>query len=238
MGCRYLDFHDHVSQVTEFHVTDLDTLSFLLDGDDALPLVSAFQGVRTLDITLVLPKHVWQTMDPQTTESSAHLTDAERGQVSRWTQIGPGLSRLEHLQNVHISLDHPSPSYWWTISEPAILCPLLPLTTNPSISLIIHLPSHANDDTPTPPFTITRRARQEYWLDISTVSIVFEKQFPLVREEEQEFTAFCNEDVELNEYNGDLERAWWRQGEDPREAWRALRRAMDDVMRPCGLCQI
>jgi len=238
MGSRYLDVHNHVSEVTEFRVTDLATLSLLLAGDDALPLVLTFQKVRTLDITLVLPKHVWKSMDPQTTDPNAHLTDAERDQASRWMSIGPALNRLEHLQNVHIWLDHPSPSYWWTIPEPAILSPLLPLTTNPSIALLINLPSHANDDTPIPPFTVLRRPRQEYWVDTTAASIIFEKQFPLLREEEQEFTAFCNEDVELNEYNGNLERAWWRLGEDPREAWRALRRAMDDVMRPCGLCQI
>ena len=238
MGSRYLDIQDHVRQLTEFHITDLTTLSLLLTEDDVLPLVSAFRKVKTLAITLVLPENVWSCMSLQTAEPGANFSQADKDRASEWMSIGPALARLRYLQDVHVWLDHGSRAYWWDIDEFAILSPLLPLANNPPIALTINLPIHANDDTPIPPFTISRRPRQEYWVDTTTASIVFEKQFPLLREEEQEFTAFRNDNVELNEYNGDLERAWWRRGEDPREAWRALRRAMDDVMRPCGLCQI
>ncbi|KAF2826981.1 hypothetical protein CC86DRAFT_466738 [Ophiobolus disseminans] len=223
----YADVWDYIAHAGNLHVTDMTTLRLVLDGKGFLHVGNAFQHVKSLDITLVLPKNVFVAMGG---EENTLISEAEQDQAATWMRSGPALASLKQLRKLNVWLDHNSRDYWWHLDESAILSPLVSLANNPSIELTVQLPNQANDDTPISPFAIERRARQENWVDIDDngrTTMVHKLQFPIMRELEE----FLAEDT--GEVVSDAqERLLWRRGVDVEEAWRAVQRELNDGSYP------
>jgi hypothetical protein len=153
-------------------------------------------------------------------------------QAALWLSLRPALDRLKCLSKIDVWIDHNRHKYWWEFNEAAILSPFAGLATRSGVNLTAHLPMHAADDVPVPPFKIHRRRRQEYFIDSCNHGEAHAKrcpgifphlQFPL-------FDGFADMYPQEDDYDWDAsERADWRCGYD-------LIREVDDFFHNCRTC--
>jgi hypothetical protein len=184
---RQLDVNDHLSQEATIVVTDITTLDALLHAPTAL-IGHVFHNTKKLNITLNLPMDVLTAIELQSTRESLHdfVGDCPNKQAvhqaASWLRLGPALGHLENLTKCHFWLDHSYPEYWWKFNEAAILAPLLSLAARDDVELTVTLPSHANDDVPTPPFKVHRRSRQHcFGVEIDgRLRVTHNNQFPIL----------------------------------------------------------
>jgi hypothetical protein len=218
-------------------VTDIFTLDKLLRA----PVTSVgltFGTVKRAEIVMFLPLDLLTAIELRSTGWSVHslAEDSPREslmkQAALWLGLRPALDRLERLSKIDIWLDHNRHKYWWEFNEAAILSPFAGLASRSGVKLTAHLPMHAADHVPVPPFVIRRRRRQEYFIDSCIrcekrpercSSMFLHRQFPL-------YDGFEVYDLEDEQHDWDaLERTIWASGFDPGED-------IDDLFRQCRSC--
>jgi hypothetical protein len=112
-----------------------------------------------------------------------------------WLHAGPILDSLTQRHKVMVWIDHSSKEWRWHINESAILSPFIHFANRADVEISIHLPKHANNDIPMPPFHTRREPRQENFgqrIGGGQLIVARIKQFPLfsgLHEHESEWDA-------------------------------------------------
>lgn len=158
--------------------------------------------------------------------------------IAAWTKLCPAIERLSNLRRLRIWLDHAESCPWSVVNERAVLSPLGPLSSNPSLDILIHLPKlhpkwekpdrHFTEDSPPPSLVIRRRYRQRYHgirSNDGSIEVVAKTDFPVLHELVYLDEGFTMEEVE------EMEATSWKKGEDP------FRECFPDLIL-CGLTNI
>jgi len=207
---------------TTWNVTDLDTLDGLLNGASISCFGFEVAQVRRLDITLRLPRAVFDAVEEQFVASKDALLcmgDTAATQARQWLHLCLLLPRLGKLSKLRIWLDHDGQAYWAHINERAFVSPVVASVEKANVEIIVYLPilnprlevpsRHILDAEPS--FTIIRRRRQKHHGYVNTrgrLFVVEKGDFPLLEVGGYPFEDMGKEELEA------LERELWKQGLD------------------------
>ncbi|KAF2176877.1 hypothetical protein K469DRAFT_605525 [Zopfia rhizophila CBS 207.26] len=227
-ACRrkYMDIVNFTVDMAAVHVTDLDTLDYLLQRAQKASsetstvseyLATVVPHVQNLSIVLRLPLTICKVLESANDHcsSTSSLTNA-----TAWLRLCPAIAGLKRLQRLHIWLDHDDKSSWSVVNERAILSPLNELTSISSLNISVNLPklhpryetpeSHFMRECPTPPFAIERRLRQRHHaVDVGEGQFVvrYQVDFPYL------YDLSDYEDMSEDEAE-EMERTMWKNGVD------------------------
>lgn len=213
-----------MNQHTAIVVTDIATLDKLAHSTYSSTNYT-LRTIKSLEIVLYVPKVIFTAIELQHTGQSAQsptnedtIDVATKGAAAAWLSLGLALHSLQSLRKIKVWLDHNSKSFWWRINESVILSPFSDLASRPDNELSVHLPSHADDDIPVPPFNIIRRPRQEKFGEIGQngcLSVVSHMQFPI-------FALLRGLDDGEMSKDDEWERKLWKRGSDMERTLREL----------------
>lgn len=166
-----------MTEMVDFHVTDLSTLNALFQAAAASSLSFGFRGsilprITKLSVTLSLPLAFFRALETTLFDDNGSPLSSFEKDISLWFAMPSGLASFAQLRRFHIWLDHPDKEFWSAVNEHEILSHFEALQTGtPSLNMVATLPKlHPQKQDPQrhylgdniAPFEIRRVLRQRY----------------------------------------------------------------------------
>jgi hypothetical protein len=215
-----VDIVDFSTTLATIHITDLNTLDYLLHQERRLQF-NVVTMSQYLAVATPLLQNLSLILRPPLANLK-HLTDSSNASSSNtmaaWPEVCVAIVDLQKLVNFRPWPDHDDQS-WSIVYERFLLAPLEALADVPAAKMLVSLlklhPLHEHpryhymEDSPLPPFTIQRRLRQRYYIDkpsLYRILAYYRPDFPILDPDPNGY-----EDADELE---DMERAMWKNGED------------------------
>jgi hypothetical protein len=226
------------------NITDLNTLDCLAErvttAAHALPSFSLANlgEVSRINITLRLPLHFFEALECLTEGvATSSEPDPMPAGLKPWLQLGSTISQLKHLTKLEFWLDYYEEGSWSTVSERALLDPLLShlASEHSTLEISVILPMlHPKFETEERHYVngelpgnarLRRVLRQSYHTHVDAqghVDVREKNDFPILMD-------LCYDSLEeVVEH----ERKLWKEGKDVEGMLESM---IQDTM-PCQLC--